>query len=86
VTAIAAQRMRELVEQGRARPLLPGYFPVPVELDGRWWHVPAQPPPEVDPEAFVPAPAEVAVELARLAARRRAADQALDPAGGADSP
>jgi hypothetical protein len=86
VTAIAAQRMREFVEQGHARPLLAGYFPVPVEMDGRWWHVPTEPPPELGSDAFVPAPAAVAAELARLAVRRRAADQALHPAGGADSP
>lgn len=74
--AIAAQPMQELLEQGHARPLLEGYFPVPVKLNGRWWHVPTQPPPGVDPDAFVPAPAATADEYARLAARRCAADNA----------
>jgi hypothetical protein len=87
VTAtIAAQRMRELVEQGHAWPLLAGYFPVPVELDGRWWHVPTQPTPAVDLDSFVPAPAAVADELARLAARRRAADDAMRRGDWMDPP
>jgi hypothetical protein len=84
-TPIGAPRMRALVERGRARPLLEGYFPVPVELDGWWWHVPAQPPPGVGRDAFVPTPAEIADELVRLAARRRAADDAVH-GGGVESP
>lgn len=83
-TAIAAQRMQELVEQGHAWPLLAGYFPVPVEMDGCWWHVPAQPPPGVDPSAFVPAPAAVADELGQLTARCRGADDAVHRGGGTD--
>lgn len=83
---IAAEHMREFVRQGRARPLLQGYFPAPVELDGRWWHVPAEPAPGGDRDAFVLTPAAVAAELATLAARRRAADDALHHGGGADPP
>lgn len=71
--AIAAGRMRELAEQGAARPLLPGRFPTPVELDGRWWHLPED---AVD-EQFVLAPASVAAQLTRLDIRRGAGAAAV---------
>lgn len=71
--AISCARMRELVDAGRARALLPGRFPSPVVLDGRWWHLPSAGAGEV----FVPAPAELAAQLADLDARHRAADRAV---------
>ncbi|MGQ0577120.1 MAG: hypothetical protein ACT4RN_23395 [Pseudonocardia sp.] len=74
--AIAGDRMRELIEHGRARPLLPGRFPVPVLLDGHWWHQPA----DASDAVFVRAPVPMAAELAVLDARRRAADRAVEHA------
>ena len=71
--AISCARMRELIDAGAARPLLPGRFPIPVVLDSRWWHLPAAGAGEV----FVPAPAELATQLADLDARHRAADRAV---------
>jgi hypothetical protein len=78
---VDAASMQQLLAQGRARPLLEGHFPVPVELDGQWWHVPADPPPGADPGVFVPAPARLAAQFERLAARRHAADEAARRAG-----
>lgn len=71
--AIAAARMRELIDHGAARPLLPGRFPTPVELDGRWWHL----PDTADDELFVLASAPAAAQLTRLDIRRRAAEAAV---------
>ncbi|MHA6797546.1 hypothetical protein ACVGVM_29165 (plasmid) [Pseudonocardia bannensis] len=80
---ITAADMRRLLAEGRARPLLAGHFPVPVELDERWWHV-----PDTGGEAgdFVPAPAELAATFAQLAARRRAADAAVARAERGSTP
>ena len=30
-----------LLDSGEAVPLLPGHFPAPVLLEGRWWHLPS---------------------------------------------
>lgn len=71
--AIPAVDMEQLLESGRARALLDGHFPVPVEIDGQWWHVPADPPANSGIGDFVQAAESLAAEFARLAARRRAA-------------
>ncbi|MGD9531937.1 MAG: hypothetical protein AB7I38_11620 [Dehalococcoidia bacterium] len=68
--AVATTRMRKLVDAGIARPLLPGRFPVPVELEGRWWHVPSAGTEVV----FVPAARALAAQLADLDARYLAAN------------
>lgn len=78
---IPAGRMWELLTAGRAHPLLPGHFPVPVVLDGQWWHLPAGEPAGA-PQAkeggeFVPATAEQAARFTVLAQRRGAAEQAV---------
>jgi hypothetical protein len=37
---ISEDRMRTLVDTGAAQPLLPGFFPAPVRVDGVWWYSP----------------------------------------------
>lgn len=88
---IPAERMRELLAAGRVHPLLPGHFPVPVILDGQWWHLPeagattgaraeaamGTAPATAVGGVFVPATAEQAARFTVLAQRRGAADQAV---------
>lgn len=78
--SIPAGQMREHLAAGRARPLLPGYFPVPVVLDGQWWHVPVTDTADRDRREFVPATAEQTTRFTALAGRRAAADQAVHAA------
>jgi hypothetical protein len=45
---LSVGQVRELLDRGVAEPLLANDFPVPVRLDGHWWHLPddfATPPP-----------------------------------------
>ncbi len=69
--------MRGHIADGTARALLPGHFPVPVELDGRWWHVPDEVPDETADEVFVPADGVQARLFAALARRQAAAEHAV---------
>jgi hypothetical protein len=36
---LSVEQVRELVDRGVAEPLLGDDFPVPVRLDGHWWHL-----------------------------------------------
>lgn len=74
---ITTTGMWTLLQDGTGRALMEGHFPVPVEIAGHWWHVPADPPAGAATGDFVPAPQPLARTFARLAARRRAADAAV---------
>lgn len=65
---ISPQDMAVLIEHGAARPLMPGYDPVPVRHGNRWWHVPADAAPDAPYVVASPAQHEVFDDLAgRLA-------------------
>ena len=64
------------LEAGHARPLLAERYPVPVQLGGRWWHLPD--PDSADSAGdFVPATESDAACYEQLAGRLRAADAAI---------
>jgi hypothetical protein len=71
--AIAATRMRELLRNGTAVPLLANHFPVPVSMDGVWWIVPV----DTTTHDFVPASPEQSVGFDLAAQRLRAARAAV---------
>lgn len=78
-TSIPTAEVERLLQQGTAQPLLEDHFPVPVMLEGRWWHLPSTAGHDgADPEAerFVLAPAEQAALFTALAVRRRTAQDA----------
>lgn len=65
---ISPQDMAVLIEHGAARPLMPGYDPVPVRHANQWWHVPADAAPQAPYVPASPAQHEVFDDLAgRLA-------------------
>jgi hypothetical protein len=80
-TTLAAARVLELLQDGAARPLLEGHFPVPVQIDGQWWHVPTNPASGAEPDTFVPADSALVAEFDRLARRSYAAAAAAQDRG-----
>jgi hypothetical protein len=78
---LAAAEVHELLQAGTARPLLEGHFPVPVQIDGKWWYVPTNPATGAEPDTFVPADNALAAEFEQLARRRRAAETAVRDRG-----
>jgi hypothetical protein len=74
---ISAERMRQLLLEHTARPLLPGHFPTPARYQDRWWHVPTAPEPGQAADDYVPASPGQAAQFDRLAARYRAAQAAI---------
>lgn len=77
--SLTPQQIAQLLEAGRAEPLLPDHFPVPVLLDGRWWHLPSR----AGDAVYEPAPPAVAALFARQHARLAAAGERTHPAGPA---
>lgn len=79
--SIPAAEMQERLQNQTALPLLEDHFPVPVRLDGRWWHVPHQAQTGVADNAFVPASPAASDRYEQLLARRQAADGAVERRG-----
>lgn len=69
---LTSDQVAQLLQAGHAEPLLPGHFPVPVLLEGRWWHMSAargDPLPGVGAAVYEPAAPAVAALFARQHAR-----------------
>lgn len=75
---IPAELMRELVESGAARPLMPGFEVVPTWYEDIWWHVPQD---AADGADYVQAGPELSAKLDELRSR---ADQANAVLSGID--
>jgi hypothetical protein len=73
--AIPESRMRWLVETGQAHPLLPGFFPAPVQVDGVWWFSPL----DATNHHYVRASAADARHYEQLALRHRIAHRYSPP-------
>src|SRR3954462_15621137 len=74
--ALPAAQVHALLDSGEAVPLLPGHWPVPVRIAGRWWHVPAateEPAANGGGHSCVAASPAQAAAYERLAARVDAA-------------
>jgi hypothetical protein len=80
---ISPQDMAVLIEHGAARPLMPGYDPVPVRHGNRWWHVPADAAPDAPYVVASPTQHEVFDDLAGRLALADAAVTAAATAAGA---
>jgi hypothetical protein len=80
--AISQDDMRQLLHRDEAHALMPDHFPVPVRVDGVWWHVPTAAPADGD---FEPAPPAAAAEFDRLDAKLTTAHGEGD-AGDAEPP
>jgi hypothetical protein len=70
---MSAARMRQLLADGHATPLLPGYFPVPAKYGDTWWYAPSGDPQH----RYVPASTDQAEQFEHLASRRHAAKDAV---------
>ena len=86
---LTVEQVRELIDRGVAEPLLGDDFPVPVRIDGQWWHLPDDPTtPPTEPVTrggqdtaghYRRSPPQLAAQLDRHARRLQAADAAQRP-------
>lgn len=74
---LTLEQVAQLLDTGHAQPLLPGHFPVPVLIEGEWWHLPDRRPGA----SYELAPAPVAALFAHQHARLRAAREASGTPG-----
>lgn len=68
---LTPDQVAQLLDAGHAQPLLPGHFPVPVLIEGEWWHLPDR-RPAASREVAPPIAAMFGRQHARLSAAREA--------------